>query len=160
MWLQLWLQSTAFTVVRSRSRSFTAQFSRHTELPRTCPNASKIDWPWGVSLSTANSAPGKGYKAFQGRGLQKGSEVEPSAGEEAGQQLGAVLHPFEPGLHERGELGDVVLGQVGQRSLQVRPPRLHRVELVGVRGQPVDRQPGSSGDQLGHRLTGVGVEVV
>ncbi len=25
---------------------------------------------------------------------------------------GPVLHPFEPGLHQRGELADVALGQV------------------------------------------------
>jgi hypothetical protein len=46
--------------------------------------------------------------------------VEPGAGEEADKQAGAVLHPIEPRLHQSGQLRDVVLGQVGQRPLQMR----------------------------------------
>jgi hypothetical protein len=52
-------------------------------------------------------------------GVAKGCEVEPGAREEAAKQAGPVLHPFEPGLHQRGELGEVVLGEVGQRPLEV-----------------------------------------
>jgi hypothetical protein len=42
--------------------------------------------------------------------LLKSREIEPGADEQAG----PVLHPPDPGLDPRGELGDVVLGQVGQ----------------------------------------------
>jgi hypothetical protein len=55
---------------------------------------------------------------------------QPGAGEEAGQELGAVLHPFEAGFHQRGQLGDVVLGQVGQGPFETGPHRLDRVEHV------------------------------
>jgi hypothetical protein len=54
---------------------------------------------------------------------------QPGAGEEAGQELGAVLHPFEAGF-QRGQLGDVVLGQVGQGPFETGPHRLDRVEHV------------------------------
>jgi hypothetical protein len=70
-------------------------------------------------------------------GDTKGCEVEPGAGEEAVEQAGAVLHPLEPGLDQRGELGEAAFGQVGQGSLQVGPDRLDRVELVGIRREPV-----------------------
>jgi len=53
--------------------------------------------------------------------LLKGREVESGLGEEAFQEAGPVLHPLEAGLHQRGQLADVVLGEVGQRSFQVRP---------------------------------------
>jgi hypothetical protein len=46
--------------------------------------------------------------------LQERPELEPAADEEADQEPGAVLHPLEAGLHQRGQLGDVVLGQIGQ----------------------------------------------
>src|SRR3954470_17273952 len=61
--------------------------------------------------------------------LQERSEAKSGAGEEAGQQRRAVLHPSQAALHQRGQLGDGVLGQVGQRLLQVRPDQLDRVEL-------------------------------
>src|SRR5260221_4485916 len=70
-----------------------------------------------------------------------GCEVESGAGEEAAEQAGPVLHPFEPGLYHRRELGDVVLGEVGQRSFQVRPHQLDRVELAGIGRKLVDGQP-------------------
>src|SRR3954470_20926880 len=34
-------------------------------------------------------------------GLQQRSELEPGTGKEPGQQPGAVLHSFQPGLHQR-----------------------------------------------------------
>jgi hypothetical protein len=51
--------------------------------------------------------------------LLKGREVESGLGEEAVQEAGLVLHPPEPGLDQGGQLIDVVLDQVGQRSLEV-----------------------------------------
>src|SRR5512135_3746349 len=70
-------------------------------------------------MLTACVGAGAAAKDLQGPGLQEGSEVEPGAGEEAGEQAGAVLHPLEAGLHQRGELGDGVLGEVRQGSLQM-----------------------------------------
>jgi hypothetical protein len=58
-------------------------------------------------------------KRFLIAGVTEGCEVEAGAGEEAAEQAGAVLHPFEPGPDQGGELGEVAFGQVGQRSLQV-----------------------------------------
>lgn len=52
-------------------------------------------------------------------GVTKGCEVEAGAGEEAIEETGPVLHPFELGLHQRSQLSDVVSGQVGQRPLEV-----------------------------------------
>jgi hypothetical protein len=46
------------------------------------------------------------------------------AGEEAVQEAGLVLHPAEPGLDQRGQLGDVVLGRAGRGSFQMRPDLL------------------------------------
>src|SRR3954451_18449040 len=66
--------------------------------------------------------------------LQERPELKSGAGEEAGQQRRAVLHPSQAALHQRGQLGDGVLGQVGQRSLQMRPDRLDQGEFVGGRG--------------------------
>jgi hypothetical protein len=57
------------------------------------------------------------------------SEVESGLGEEAVDEAGPVLHPCEPGLHQRGQLIDALLGEVGQRSLQVRPDGLDRIQL-------------------------------
>jgi hypothetical protein len=51
-------------------------------------------------------------------GDTKGCQVEPGAGEEAVEQAGAVLHPLKPGLDQRGELGEVAFGQVGQGSFR------------------------------------------
>jgi hypothetical protein len=56
-------------------------------------------------------------------GVTEGREVEAGLGQEAAEETGSVLHPFEPGLHQGGELADVVLGQVGQGSFEVRPHR-------------------------------------
>lgn len=58
---------------------------------------------------------------LQLRGVTEGREVEPGAGEEALDEAGLVLHVPEPGLGERGELGDVALGEVGQGAFQVGP---------------------------------------
>ena len=52
------------------------------------------------------------------------TEVEAGLGQEAVEQARLVLHPPEPGLHQRGQLADVLLDQVGQRSLQNRPDAL------------------------------------
>jgi hypothetical protein len=58
------------------------------------------------------------------------TEVEPGFGREAVEEAGPVLHPPEPGLHQRGQLADVLLGEVGQRPFQVRPDRLSRFVIV------------------------------
>lgn len=47
-------------------------------------------------------------------GATEGCEVQAGAGEEAFEEGGPVLHPFEPGLDQGGELGEVALGQVGE----------------------------------------------
>ncbi len=52
-------------------------------------------------------------------GVAEGCEVEPCAGEEAFEQAGPVLYPLEAGLDQRGELGEVAFGKVGQRPLEV-----------------------------------------
>ena len=44
------------------------------------------------------------------------TEVEPGPGEETVEQAGPVLHPPEPGPRQRGQLADVLLGEVGQRA--------------------------------------------
>jgi hypothetical protein len=63
-------------------------------------------------------------------GVTEGLQVEAGAGEEAFQEGGPVLHPFEAGLDQGGELGEVAFGQVGQGSLEVRPDRLNRLSIV------------------------------
>jgi hypothetical protein len=40
--------------------------------------------------------------------VTEGREVEAGAGEEPVEEAGPVLQSFEPGLHYRGQLGDVV----------------------------------------------------
>lgn len=45
-------------------------------------------------------------------------EAEPDLGEEAADQAGPVVHPLVPGL-EHGKLVEALLGQVGQRTLQL-----------------------------------------
>jgi hypothetical protein len=40
--------------------------------------------------------------------------IEAGTGQEADKEPGAVLHSLEAGFHQRGQLGDVVLGQIGQ----------------------------------------------
>ena len=46
-------------------------------------------------------------------------EVEPGLGEEAVDEAGPVLHPFKPGLDQRGQLIETLLGEVGQRSFKL-----------------------------------------
>jgi hypothetical protein len=45
----------------------------------------------------------------------EGIEVESGLGQEAVEEAAPVLHPPEPGLHQRGQLIDVLLGEVSQR---------------------------------------------
>jgi hypothetical protein len=45
-------------------------------------------------------------------------EVERGFGDESLDEAGAVLHPLQPRLHQRGELVEAVFGEVGQRPLQ------------------------------------------
>src|SRR6266700_6706042 len=66
-------------------------------------------------------------------GVTERAEVKPGAGEETFDERGPVLHPFEPGLDQDGELGEVAFGQVGQGPFQVRPHLLDWVELVRIR---------------------------
>jgi major inositol transporter-like SP family MFS transporter len=61
--------------------------------------------------------------------LQERSELEPRTGEEAGQQPGAVLHPSQPRLHQRRQLGIAmivltvvgmwILGLMGRRKMML-----------------------------------------
>ena len=67
---------------------------------------------------------------------------------------------LSPGFDQGGELGKVAFGQVGQGSLQVRPDWFHRVQLVRIWREPVDRQPVPRCDQAGHRVADVHIEVV
>ena len=55
------------------------------------------------------------FNDFQLWKLLEGREVKSGLGEEALEEAGPVLHPPEPGLDQRGQLIDVVLGEVGQR---------------------------------------------
>ncbi|HEY1004420.1 MAG TPA: hypothetical protein VGD83_32760, partial [Streptosporangiaceae bacterium] len=55
-------------------------------------------------------------------------EVEAGLGQEALQEAWPVLHPPQPGLHQRGQLADVLLDQVGQRSFK---PKLRGLR-VGI----------------------------
>jgi hypothetical protein len=77
--------------------------------------------------------------------VTKGREVEAGAGQEPFEQPGPVLHPLEPGLHQRGQLG-----KVGQGSFEMRPDQFDRAELVGVGRQLEHRQPVPGRDQLFH----------
>ena len=63
-------------------------------------------------------------------GVTKGCEVEPSAGEEAVEEAGPVLHPPQPGLDQHGELGEVAFGKVGQGSFEMCPDQLNRLSIV------------------------------
>ena len=54
-------------------------------------------------------------------GVTEGCEVQPGAGEEPFEERGPVLHPFQPGLHQGGQLDDVAFGEVGQGTLGMRP---------------------------------------
>jgi len=62
--------------------------------------------------------------------LLKEREVESGLGQEAVEEAWPVLHLPEPGFHQRGQLADVVLDQVGQRSFQVGPDRFSRFAIV------------------------------
>jgi hypothetical protein len=44
-------------------------------------------------------------------GGHKGCEVEPGAGDEPAEECWLVLHPLEPGLDQRGQLGGVAFGE-------------------------------------------------
>ena len=74
-------------------------------------------------------------------GVTEGCEVQAGAGEEAFEERGPVLHPFQPGLHQGGQLGEVAFGQVGQGPLEMRPERLEWIQLVRVWRQLADGQP-------------------
>ena len=63
-------------------------------------------------------------------GVTQGCEVQPGRGKEAVEEAVPVLHPPQPGLDQRGELGEVAVGQVGQGSFEVRPERLNRLFIV------------------------------
>ena len=52
---------------------------------------------------------------------------------------------------ERGQLGEIALGQVGQGPFEVRPHQLGRVEFAGIRRQLEDGQPVPDGDQRRQR---------
>jgi hypothetical protein len=66
------------------------------------------------------------------------TEIESGLGQEAVEEVSPVLHPPAPGLHLCGQLADVVLDDIGQRPSQVRPGRLHRIQLAGVWRELVD----------------------
>src|SRR4249919_3008775 len=51
-------------------------------------------------------------------GVTEGCEVESGAGEEAFEQAGPALHPFELGLDQPDELAEVAFGEVGQGSVR------------------------------------------
>ena len=52
------------------------------------------------------------------------TKVEAGLGQEAVDEAGTVLHPFEQGLHQRDQLADALLGEVGQGCLEGRPDAL------------------------------------
>src|SRR5690348_6459667 len=82
------------------------------------------------STSTAATGTKSAPNDLQLLKLLKWREVESGLGQEAAEQARSVLHPPEPGLDQRGQLIDVLLDQVGQRPLQVRPDRLSRFAIV------------------------------
>lgn len=61
-------------------------------------------------------------------------------------------------LHQRRELVEAVLGEVGQGPFQARPDALDRVELPCVRRQLVGGQP-KAGVDLRHRAADVRVQI-
>jgi hypothetical protein len=93
-------------------------------------------------------------------GVTEGYEVQAGAGEEAFEERGPVLHPFQPGLHQGGQLGEVAFGRVGQGSLEMRPERLDWIQLVRVPRQLADGQPVPGRGQPGHRGADVRVQIV
>jgi hypothetical protein len=101
---------------------------------KSSANASKSS-----SSAPAPAAARRGYLTsvrltiFNG-GVTEGCEVEPNAGEEPVEEAGPVLHLLEPGLHQRGQLADFALGQVGQRrpgSVKGSPKGRHQAPLTG-----------------------------
>jgi len=50
--------------------------------------------------------------------ITEGCEIQVGAGQEPVEKTSPVLHPFEPGPGQRGQLADVAFGQVGQGSLR------------------------------------------
>lgn len=63
-----------------------------------------------------------------------GFQDEAGLGDEAVDEVAAVLHALESGLHQGGELLRTVGCEVAHPSLQVRPHALGRVELGSVGG--------------------------
>src|SRR6266550_1731646 len=67
--------------------------------------------------------------------VTEGCKIEPGAGEEAFQEAGPVLHPFEPGPGQRGQLAEVAFGHVGQAGVSTpvigREGLLRLVEWAG-----------------------------
>ena len=57
----------------------------------------------------ASSAGETPLTIFNGEGYQ----VEPGLGKETVKEAGLVLHLPEPGLHQRSQLVDVLLGEIG-----------------------------------------------
>jgi hypothetical protein len=62
--------------------------------------------------------------------MQEECEVEASAGEEAAEQGRPVLHPPQPGLDQRGELGEVAFDKIGEGPLEMRPDQFNRLFIV------------------------------
>lgn len=87
-----------------------------------------------------------------------GRKSRPGLGEKTVDDAGSILHASEPGLHQRGELVEAVLGEVGQGPFQVRPDAPDHAELRGVRRQLVGGQPPSGVGQLPHGAAGVRVQ--
>ncbi|SRR6266536_1284549 len=77
------------------------------------------------------------------------SEVEPGLGEEAVEEAGPVLHPFEPGLHQRSEWPMLCLVRLARGRLEVQPHGLGRVEFGYIRRELADGQPGPGGVVIG-----------
>src|SRR4029453_5565991 len=79
-------------------------------------------------------------------------------GEEAGQQIRAVLDALEPVAHDGGELVHAGDGEVAEAAFDVGPDSFGGGGGVG--GVLDDGQPGPAGGQLTHRGADMGVEVV
>lgn len=57
-------------------------------------------------------------------GVTEGHESQAGAGKDALEERGPVLHPFQPGLYQGGQLGEVALGQAGQGAAEMRAGQL------------------------------------
>jgi hypothetical protein len=73
-----------------------------------------------TTTCTADQAP----NVAEDRSMAGFAEVKTGPGQEAVEQAGPVLHPPEAGLHQGGQLTDVMLDQVGQGPLEMGPHRL------------------------------------